>query len=185
MAVFALPVNCCLNPIIYTMMTPEFRSMIRACSRQQNQFGAEGTALRRSMSCTTTLHYSYSLSLSRGGGRTPKRCKSQQNEQKKGSLRPTELKKINQSINQSIDQLIDSLIDRSPILQGICLFALFSRFIWVLHQRFNSLYTDSSKFHGHILATEQPTLSSFVQSEHFVAIACAGLAARQARETGG
>ncbi|OQV21313.1 Relaxin receptor 1 [Hypsibius exemplaris] len=74
MAVFALPVNCCLNPIIYTVLTPEFRSMVRTCSQRRSRFSkAEANALRQIVSYLTFTQ------MSRGTGSVrllPHRCSS-------------------------------------------------------------------------------------------------------------
>ena len=45
MAVFVLPVNCCLNPIIYTFVTPEFNTIIKRLPCFQVSAGAK--ALRQ------------------------------------------------------------------------------------------------------------------------------------------
>ncbi|GAU87387.1 hypothetical protein RvY_00247-2 [Ramazzottius varieornatus] len=78
MAIFILPVNCCLNPLIYTMMTPKFKSFwsfTRWCpSIEFSKSRAEAAALRRAVTYPAGVnglnsrYGSYSVPLRRSNG---------------------------------------------------------------------------------------------------------------------
>ncbi|XP_055331507.1 relaxin receptor 2-like [Paramacrobiotus metropolitanus] len=52
-AVFVLPVNCCLNPIIYTAMTPHFKGLLPVLSTTRSRTRAEAKAIQQIVYCTS------------------------------------------------------------------------------------------------------------------------------------